>query len=78
MESVDSRQLAEWQAYELVNGRIGGHFTEDALAAIHEMLQQIARILIAQNIEHKEDIPDLTKYPRPQDALEHLWEAEDA
>lgn len=72
LDSVDSQELAEFQAYEMVNGPIGGRFQEDVLISIHEMLQQIGRILVAQHTEHREDIPDLMRYPRPADHLDFL------
>lgn len=74
---MDSRQLAEFQAYEMVNGPIGSRLENEQLADIHEMLQQIARILISQNAEHSEDIPKVQRYPRPHDVFDAFDEGED-
>lgn len=66
LASVTSREIAEWRAYERLNGPIGSSaYQEEALASMHEMLQHLARILIAQNVEDEDDIPDISHYPRP-------------
>jgi hypothetical protein len=68
LESVTSQELAELRAYEIVNGPIGStQYADEALASIHELLQQIARLLMAQNAEDEDDIPPLVPYPRPAD-----------
>lgn len=73
---MTSQEIAELQAYELKNGPIGGQYSEGLLANIHEMLQQIARILVAQNVEDASDVPKLQRYPRPQDVVEAMVEDE--
>jgi hypothetical protein len=46
--TVSSKELAEWQAFEVVNGPIGREYSDDMLACIHEMLQVIAYTTGAQ------------------------------
>ena len=68
LESVTSQELAELRAYEIVNGPIGStEYADEALASIHEVLQQIARLLMAQSADDEDDIPPLVRFPRPTD-----------
>lgn len=70
---VTSRELAELKAYELFNGPIGkDEYTHDVLAAIHEQLQQIGRLLIAQNASDEDEIPDIAHYPRSREVRDYL------
>lgn len=75
MESTTSTELAELRAYELVNGPIGSQYSDDALAAIHEQLQQVCRLLVAQNAEDEDDIPQFHPFPRAR-AVYDSWEEE--
>lgn len=61
---MSSRELAEYRAYELVNGQVDSQYSDDLLAAIHEQLQQVCRLLIAQGADDEDDIPDINPYPR--------------
>lgn len=70
LASVTSRDLAELRAYELVNGPIDSQYSDDLLAAIHEQLQQVCRLLIAQGADEDDDIPDVHRYPRTYEMFE--------
>lgn len=74
LRSVTSRELAEWRAYEFVNGPVGPQYEQEALASIHEMLQQVARLLVAQNAKDEDDIPAIVRYPRPFDVFRNKEE----
>lgn len=77
LESTTSRDLAELRAYELTNGPIGSQYSDDILAAIHEQLQQVCRLLIAQGAEDEDDIPDLHRYPRTYEMFQLDLEDDD-
>lgn len=68
--SVSSRELTELRAYEMVNGPIGSQYSEEILGDIHEQLQNLGRLLIAQTAEDADDIPPVHRYPRPWE----VWE----
>lgn len=67
LASLNSREISEWRAYELTNGPVGAQYEQNALAEIHEMLQQLARILIAQHANDQDDIPSIQHFPRPNE-----------
>lgn len=64
LASVTSRDLAELRAYELVHGTVDSQYSDDLLASIHEQLQQVCRLLIAQGAEEEDEIPEIHPYPR--------------
>lgn len=62
---MSSADLTEWRAYEIINGPVGPQYEREALASIHEILQNVCRLLVAQNSKETDDIPDVVRYPRP-------------
>lgn len=73
LRSVTSVELAEWRAYEQLNGPTGPQYEQQALAEIQEMLQHVCRLLVAQSAEDEDDIPAVQHYPRPNE-LYKRWE----
>jgi len=69
LRSLSSVEIAEWRAYELLNGPLGSSYEQNALASIHEMVQQLCRVMIAVNSEDSSGVPDIVRYPRPDDFL---------
>lgn len=39
LSKIDAHELAEWEAFEVVNGPIGREYSDDMLACIHEVIQ---------------------------------------
>lgn len=74
LRSVTSVELTEWRAYEYLNGPLGPGYEQNALAEIHEMLQNVCRLLVAQNVEDEDDIPDVEHYPRPHEVFKRREE----
>lgn len=80
---ISSLELSEWEAYERHAGPLGGAWEAEALAGIHEKLQQIARIQGAAHFtdkKHKKNpVPEPKHYPRPFEIFEtpELEEDED-
>lgn len=63
LASMDSMELAEWQAFERALGPIGPEYNQGTLAAIHEQLQAIAWLVGAQFEENPVSEP--RSWPRP-------------
>lgn len=75
LASLTSREIAEWRAYELLNGPVGPSYEQNALASIHEMVQQLCRIMISVNSEEgSSGVPDIIRYPRPDEFLRQTEE----
>lgn len=77
LADTTSYELSELAAYELINGPIGGRYSEELLADIHQQLQRVCSILIAQHVEHEQQVPQPQRYPRPHDVLDHLIEGDE-
>lgn len=73
LQEMDSLEYSRWIAFERVYGPIGGQWTEDAIAALHEQLQQISYLLgqahFADKQSKKGPIKKPERYPRPYEAL---------
>lgn len=77
LESLSSTEIVEWRAYETLNGPVGsGAYEQEALASIQEMLQHVARILIAANADEDSKIPEMVHYPRPFEFMQPPSEEE--
>lgn len=66
LERFDSLELAQWRAYEIALGPIGGQYSDAALAHIHEQLQNISYLLGAQAGEDN-PVSQPEHYPRPDE-----------
>lgn len=69
LSRVDSRELAEWRAYEAVAGPIGTEWRDQVLADIHEQLQSLNRLTGQAHFTDKNNregpAPEPEHYPRP-------------
>lgn len=76
-----SRELAEWAAYERFAGPIDPGYEREALAAIHEQLQYMNRLLGAAHFTDKKNpnnpAPEPEHYPRPRELFERASEKGD-
>lgn len=68
LSEISSRQVAEWMAYERVEGPLDGSLRDDVLAGIHEQLQLIARLTGAQFKQNP--APEPEHVPRPHELYE--------
>lgn len=64
---MDSREIAEWQAFEQALGPIGPEYSQGALAAIHEQLQTVSWLLGAEFEENP--VPEPKHWPRPNEVF---------
>lgn len=71
LEQITSRQLTEWQAYEMVAGAVDERYDSNVLADIHEQLQQLNHLIGAAYFteDDPEDNPirKPSRYPRPDE-----------
>lgn len=77
LRSVTSEELSEWRAYERLNGALGPSYSQEVLAAIHEMLQSIGRTLVAANTDDEDKVPEFREYPRPAVYMQRFIEEDD-
>lgn len=87
LAGMTSRQLAQWQAYELENGPLDSTWRDDVLAGVHELLQAANHLHGAAHFTDKKHtknpVPEPERYPRPWQVREKAQEiaaqaAEDA
>lgn len=70
---MDSYEFSQWMAFERAHGPISGEWNANALAEIHEQLQQISYLLGQAHFTDKThkrgpvDKPE--RYPRPNEAF---------
>ncbi|MGW6790063.1 hypothetical protein [Streptomyces chartreusis] len=74
-----SREIAEWQAYERYAGPIDRGYDREVLAAIHEQLQMMNRLIGAAHFtdpkKNKENpVPEPERYPRPHEMFQRASE----
>jgi hypothetical protein len=67
LSCVGANELAEYRAYEYLNGPIGPAYEQQTLAAIHEQLQLIVMTLRQANAKDPDDVPGVVLYPRPNE-----------
>lgn len=76
---MTSRDVAEWRAFEIVNGPVDSGWRDDVLAAIHEQLQQISHLTGAAHFTDEDNdnpVPTPERYPRPGRPEEPVEEEE--
>ena len=77
---MTSKELAEWEAFEIVNGPLGTSYSDDMLAAVHEQLQGLMRLTGAQFEENPAPPVKHVKRPYelslPEEAEEVMDESE--
>lgn len=68
---IDSRELAEWAAYERYAGPVDDSYLAGALAALHEQIQTLNRMTGAAHFTDKKHTknpaPEPKHYPRPHE-----------
>jgi hypothetical protein len=73
LSSIDSQELSEWQAYEVVNGSLGSRVGDELLMLIHEQLQALNHQQGAANFtdskHRKNPVPAPVRLPRPWEQL---------
>jgi hypothetical protein len=62
LDRISSPELAEWMAYQKLNGPIDSTYSDDALAQIHEVLQYLLRLTGAQYEDNP--APNPRHFPR--------------
>lgn len=71
LERTDSRELAEWAAYERYAGPIDDAYLAGVLAALHEQVQTLNRMTGAAHFTDKKHTknpaPEPKHYPRPHE-----------
>ncbi|MFE0101151.1 hypothetical protein [Streptomyces sp. NPDC059009] len=71
LERIDSRELAEWQAYEQLTGPLDDAYLAEALASLHEQMQTQNRMIGAAHFtdkKHKKNpAPEPKHFPRPHE-----------
>ncbi|WP_055563600.1 hypothetical protein [Streptomyces atriruber] len=74
LERIDSRELAEWAAYERYAGPVDDSYLAGVLAALHEQVQTLNRMTGAAHFtdkKHKKNpAPEPSHYPRPHELYE--------
>lgn len=84
---MDSYEFSQWIAFEQAHGPLGGEWTNEAIAGIHEQLQTIAYLLGQAHFtdkQHKngpvpkpEHLPRANEYNKPPPSIvDNLDEAE--
>lgn len=72
--------LAEWAAYERYAGPIDASYDREVLAAMHEQLQMMNRLLGAAHFtdeKHSDNpVPEPKRYPRPYELHQRASETE--
>lgn len=81
LERIDSRELAEWAAYERVAGPVNDAYLAEVLAALHEQVQTLNRMTGAAHFTDKKHTknpaPEPRHYPRPHELYESSEEEDD-
>lgn len=75
LKRIDARELTEWLAYEEIYGPIGTTYQDEALAAIHEKLQELLHATGAAHLTPKGKENPFSKpehYPRPSELAAHV------
>lgn len=68
LQCVDSRELAEWQAYEMAYGPLGNDYQNDLLAAIAERLH-VGNYLFGKANFKDSPIPEPEPIQRPGELM---------
>lgn len=74
LAECSSRQLAEWRAFERVDGFLGDDWNQEVAAGIHEQLQLIAYLMGAQMAGRRKKNPvnKPSRFPRAAEMLKEL------
>ncbi len=80
MRRYTSRQIAEWLAYERFAGPIDRSYDRDVLAAMHEQLQYLCRLIGAAHFTDRKHpnnpVPEPQHYPRAHELYQPAGDAE--
>jgi hypothetical protein len=68
LDHIDSRELSEWDAFERAFGPLGDAYQKEALAAIHDKLEQLMYV-IGMEYGEENPVPKPEQYPRPSDVF---------
>lgn len=74
LDRIDSRELAEWDAFERAYGPLGNSYEHEALASIQEELQKIQYIIGMGHFGEENPVPKPDPYPRPRDVFKEKVE----
>lgn len=81
LQSMDSVEYTGWMAFERSHGPVNGEWDAEALAALHEQLQQISYLLgqahFTDKTHKRGPIPKPERYPRPHEAVKRARNIED-
>ena len=70
---MSSVEYSQWMAFERAHGPIGPEWSDEALAAIQEQLQQLSYLLsqakFTDKTHRRGPIPKPERYPRPYESL---------
>lgn len=70
---MSSREMAQWMAFERAHGPIGTEWSDEALAAIQEQLQQLSYLLsqakFTDKTHRKGPVPKPERFPRPYESV---------
>lgn len=69
MTEIDSYELAQWRAFERVNGPLGHQYSDDMLANIHEQLQACQFILGRLSAGDESPVPMPHRVLRPHEVM---------
>ncbi len=69
LEKVSSYELAEWMAFEKVNGPLGSQYSDDMMANVHEQLQAIQFILGRMSAGKESPVPPPHRLRRPHEVM---------
>lgn len=66
-------EYSQWMAFERAYGPLRSEWSDDALASIHEQLQQIAYLMgqahFTDKTHKRGPVPKPERYPRPNESL---------
>lgn len=70
---MDSREYSQWMAFERAHGPIGNEWSDEALAAIQEQLQQLSYLLsqakFTDKTHRRGPVPKPERFPRPYESV---------
>ena len=67
LTKLDSREIAEWMAYERAFGPVGNMYTHATLGSIQEQLQLVA--FLQGGMFEENPAPEPQRWPRPDELL---------
>lgn len=84
---MSSYELSQWMAFERAHGPIGSEWSDEALAAVQEQLQQLSYLLsqakFTDKTHRKGPVPKPERFPRPYESVKRIapeprWDEDEA